>query len=59
MRESQKRKDAFDAKDTASAAVEKTLVNANEKGNKKKTKKVPAKKRKVDDENDKNDLDED
>ena len=31
MRESQKRKDAFDAKDTASAAVEKTLVNANEK----------------------------
>ena len=53
MRESQKRKDAFDAKDTASAAVEKTLVNANEKGNKKKTK------RKVDDENDKNDLDED
>ena len=47
---SQRRKDPNDAKDTASAAVEETLVNANEKG-KKKSKKAPAKKRKVDDEN--------
>ena len=34
---------------TASAVFEETLVNANEKGNKEKTKKVSAKKRKVDD----------
>ena len=39
---SQRQKDPNDAKDTASVAVEETLVNANEKG-KKKTKKAPAK----------------